>query len=113
MDCLFCKIANEGDHSGAVYEDDEVYAFNDINPVAPVHILIVPKRHIQSLAHAEEGDAAIIGKMMLIAKKIAEEKGLAEKGYRVTINIGADGGQTVPHLHIHLIGGRKLKVHVD
>ncbi|MCL2695129.1 MAG: histidine triad nucleotide-binding protein [Clostridiales bacterium] len=109
IDCIFCKIASGAMGVPPVYEDEEVFAFGDIAPVAPVHILIVPKRHIQSAHELTETDAALLGKMFSAARKIAGETGIDETGYRLATNIGPDGGQSVPHLHLHLIGGRKLK----
>ncbi len=107
-DCLFCKIIAGEIPSGKVYEDEYVYAFNDISPEAPVHVLIVPKEHIASCNEITEENAEIISKIFLAAKKIAEEKGIAEGGYRIVNNCGDDGGQTVKHLHFHLLGGRSL-----
>lgn len=107
-DCLFCKIIAGEIPSGKVYEDEYVYAFNDISPEAPVHVLIVPKAHIASCNEITEENAEIISKIFLAAKKIAEEKSIAEGGYRVVNNCGDDGGQTVKHLHFHLLGGRSL-----
>ncbi|MGD0733870.1 MAG: histidine triad nucleotide-binding protein [Terracidiphilus sp.] len=107
MSCLFCKIIDGSIPSTAVYQDDQCYAFLDIVPQAPVHVLIVPRKHIASLAHAEESDQALIGHLFWAAAEIARDKGLA-KGYRVSISIGEDGGQTVDHLHVHLLGGRPM-----
>ena len=108
MDCIFCKIANREMSSEIVYEDDEVIAFKDIKPVAPVHLLIITKKHIPSVDHLETGDKELIGGLFLVAQKIAREQGVAETGYRLVFNIGPDAGQTVDHLHLHLIGGHKL-----
>jgi len=108
-DCIFCKIANGEMSVPPVYEDREVFAFADIAPVAPVHVLIVPKRHIGSAHELGEADAALPGKLFAAARKIAEELGIAESGYRLVTNIGPEGGQSVGHLHLHVIGGRKLK----
>lgn len=107
-DCLFCKIISGEIPSSKVYEDEYVYAFNDISPEAPVHVLIVPKEHIASCNDINEKNADIIGKVFLAAKEIAAEKGIAENGYRVVNNCGDDGGQSVKHLHFHLLGGRSL-----
>jgi len=107
MSCLFCKIVEGTIPSTAVYQDELCYAFADINPQAPVHVLIVPREHIDSLAECNEGNRALLGHLALAAAEIARAKGLA-KGYRVVINTGADGGQTVDHLHVHLLGGRSL-----
>jgi len=108
MDCIFCKIANKEMPSEIVYEDDEVVAFKDIKPVAPVHLLIITKKHIPSVDHLESGDKELIGSLFLVAQKIAREQGVAETGYRLVFNVGPDAGQTVDHLHLHLIGGHKL-----
>jgi len=94
--------------SKIVYEDDEVIAFKDIKPVAPVHLLIITKKHIPSVDHLETGDKDLIGGLFLIAQKIAREQGVTETGYRLVFNIGPDAGQTVDHLHLHLIGGHRL-----
>lgn len=108
MDCIFCKIAHKDIPSKLVYEDDEVLAFDDINPEAPVHVLVIPKKHIASFNELTEADGLLLGKMMLIMQKIAEEKGIAQSGYRIVNNCGEQGGQTVGHLHFHLLGGREM-----
>jgi histidine triad (HIT) family protein len=92
-----------------VHEDDQVLAFRDINPRAPIHILIIPKQHLESLASVADENRDLMGHMMLTTKKIARDEGLSQSGYRTVINIGADGGQTVNHLHLHLLGGRALR----
>ena len=107
-DCLFCKIIKGEIPSSKVYEDEYVYAFKDIEPVAPVHILIVPKKHISSLNEISEEDEVLLGKIFLAIKKIAKKLGVEEKGYRVINNCGKDAGQTVMHLHFHLIAGTKM-----
>lgn len=107
VDCLFCKIIAGTIPSKKVYEDDKTYAFDDINPQAPTHVLIVPKKHIVDIKEAGEADAELIGYCNLVAAKIARERGL-NRGYRTVYNVGPDAGQTVFHLHLHLIGGRKL-----
>ena len=107
-DCLFCKIIKGEIPSTKVYEDDEILAFNDINPAAPIHILVIPKKHIASLAHMEKEDEAIVGKIYGVINKIAEEKGFKESGYRVIVNCGKDAGQEVMHLHFHILAGKKL-----
>jgi histidine triad (HIT) family protein len=107
MSCLFCKILDGSIPSTAVYQDDQCYAFPDIGPQAPVHILVVPRRHIESLAETSSADAALLGHLMVVATQIARDKAL-HKGYRVVINTGSDGGQTVEHLHLHLLGGRPM-----
>lgn len=108
-DCLFCKIVNGDINSEKIYEDDEILAFKDINPKAPVHILIIPKKHIESLKSIENDDEALMGKIITKIKKIAEEQGL-ENGYRVVNNCGEDGCQEVMHIHFHLLGGKKLSI---
>lgn len=108
MDCLFCKIINGEIGSSKVYEDDKVYAFRDIEPQAPVHILIIPKEHIASANELDEKNSAIVGHIFAVAAKIAEEEDIAQGGYRIVNNCGEDGGQTVKHLHFHLLGGRSL-----
>ncbi|MGA2571277.1 MAG: histidine triad nucleotide-binding protein [Terracidiphilus sp.] len=107
MSCLFCKIAAGAIPSTPVYQDELVYAFADINPMAPVHVLIVPREHIASLDEMSKDHRALLGHLAWVAAEIARQKGLA-KGYRVVVNTGADGGQTVDHLHLHLLGGRSL-----
>ena len=107
-DCLFCKIIEGKIPSQIVYEDEDILAFNDINPIAPVHVLVIPKKHITSLAHMQEGDEELIGKIYKVINKIAEEKGVKEDGYRAVVNCGENGGQEVMHLHFHLLAGKKL-----
>lgn len=106
--CIFCAIANKQSPAELEYEDEEIVAFRDINPKASVHILIVPKKHISSVTSLEETDTLLIGKMILAAKKLAEEKGIADDGYRLVINAGKHSGQVVDHIHLHLIGGEPL-----
>jgi histidine triad (HIT) family protein len=108
MDCIFCKIVAGEIPSDTVYQDEEIIAFRDINPQAPVHIVIIPRKHITSLSRLSEGDSALVGHMVATANKLAEDEGVADKGYRVVINCGKEGGQLVPHLHMHLVGGRQL-----
>lgn len=105
--CLFCKIIAKEIPSKAEYEDDEIYAFADVNPQAPAHILIVPKKHFSQVADISESDAELMGKLILIGRKLAAKKKL-EKGYRIVINNGPQAGQTVFHLHFHLLGGRRF-----
>ena len=107
MDCIFCKIVAGQIPSKKVWEDDRAYAFHDIDPKAPTHILVVPKKHLASLAHAEAEDEALLGHLLLAASQIAREQGLG-KGYRVAISTGAEGGQTFDHLHLHILGGRQM-----
>ena len=101
-DCIFCKIIKKEIPSSIVYEDSEILAFRDINPVAPIHILVIPKKHISSLIDFNEEDELIIGKIYTVINKIAEQEGIAEKGFRVIVNCGEDGGQEVKHLHFHI-----------
>jgi histidine triad (HIT) family protein len=107
MSCLFCKIVEGEIPSAKVYEDELCYAFGDIHPQAPVHVLIVPREHIGSLAEAVEDHRALLGHLLWVAAQIARSKGL-DKGYRVVLNNGDDGGQTVDHLHVHVLGGRAM-----
>ena len=107
-DCLFCKIIKGEIPSNKVYEDEEILAFNDINPAAPIHILVIPKKHINSLVEIEKEDEILIGKIYGVINKIAEEKGFKENGYRVIVNCGKDGGQEVMHLHFHVLAGAKF-----
>ena len=107
-DCLFCKIIKGEIPSNKVYEDEEILAFKDIIPVAPIHILVIPKKHIGSLAHMEKEDEIIVGKIYGVINKIAEEQGFKENGYRVIVNCGKDAGQEVMHLHFHLLAGKKF-----
>ena len=108
MDCIFCKIVNGKIPSDVIYQDEELIAFRDINPVAPVHLLLIPKRHIASLARLDEADSSLMGHMVITASQLAKKEGIAERGYRLVVNSGKEGGQLVPHLHMHLIGGRQL-----
>ncbi len=105
-DCLFCRIAAKEIPSSMVYEDDKIFAFNDINPQAPVHILVIPKEHIPSITDVKDG--SILGELYNIINKLAEAKGVKATGFRVIVNHGRDSGQAVPHLHFHLLGGRHL-----
>ena len=108
-DCIFCKIAAGEIPSQKVYEDESVVAFKDLSPKAPVHVLIVPKKHIQSIAHFQAGDKELAAHIFVdVVPKLANELGIAEGGFRVVMNTGDDGGQTVHHLHVHLLGGRKM-----
>ena len=108
-DCLFCKIIKREIPASIVYEDDRVLAFNDINPQAPTHVLVVPKRHIASLAELAAEDDAIVGEMVRRAAAIAESRGIAAGGYRTVFNTNRDAGQTVFHIHLHLLGGRTMR----
>jgi len=108
MDCIFCKIIAGEIPTEILYQDEEIIAFRDIKPLAPVHLLIVPRKHIPSLVNLTEAETQLIGHMTRIASKLAAEQGIADRGYRLAINCGAEGGQLVPHLHMHLLGGRQL-----
>ena len=107
-DCLFCKIRDGEIPCHKVYEDDDVIAFKDVNPQAPTHVLVVPRKHIATINDLEEDDGNIIGAMMMAAKEIAAAEGIAEDGYRLVLNCNAKAGQTVFHIHLHLLGGRAL-----
>ena len=104
MDCVFCKIAGGEIPTEKIYEDEDIIAFNDLDPQAPIHFLVIPKKHITSLATLDEADSLLIGKIMLVIQKLEKENNL--EGYRVVTNIGEEGGQSVPHLHFHVLGGR-------
>ena len=106
---LFEKIANHEIPAKIVYEDAEIVAFHDVNPQAPCHIIIIPRKPITSINDLEPGDAELVGKLFLVAKQLAEQCGVAESGYRLVFNCGADAGQSVDHIHLHLLGGRDLK----
>jgi histidine triad (HIT) family protein len=106
-DCLFCKIVSGAIPSTAVYRDEHLYAFRDVSPQAPIHILIVPVRHLASVAEAQAGDELLLGALLRRAAQLAAQAGLAN-GYRLVVNTGVDGGQSVAHLHVHLLGGRPL-----
>ena len=108
MACLFCDISTGKTSSKTVYEDDELVAFHDINPKAPTHILVVPKRHIPSITDVEASDASLVGKMVWRAKELANEHGLTDRGFRLVFNCGPDAGYSVFHIHLHLMGGRVL-----
>jgi histidine triad (HIT) family protein len=108
MDCIFCKIVAGKVPSEIVYQDEEVFAFRDISPQAPTHVLVIPRRHIPSLSDLSEAEAPIITRMVNIASQLAKREAIADRGYRLVINNGKEGGQVVPHLHLHLLGGRKL-----
>jgi histidine triad (HIT) family protein len=107
-DCIFCKIAAGEIPSNILYRDEDVFAFPDVNPLTPVHILVLPIKHIPSLADMTDADAPLFGKMVMVANHIAREHGIDKSGYRLSVNSGSDAGQLVSHLHIHLMGGRPL-----
>lgn len=109
MDCLFCKIIAGEIPSTKVYEDDLVFAFRDIDPQAPTHILIIPKHHISSINEVNDDNCAVVGHIFKVAAEIAKSEGIAEDGYRIVTNIGVNGGQTVDHMHYHMLGGRSLQ----
>ena len=106
-ECIFCKITNKEIPSDLLYEDDEIIALSDINPIAPVHILIISKKHIESVIELEKDDEKLVGKMVGIARDLAAKNEL--EGYKLMINVGSEGGQTVDHLHLHMFGGRVLE----
>lgn len=107
-DCVFCRIVNHTLPSKIVHEDELVLAFEDVNPQAPVHVLIIPKRHVRSVEELGKADSGLLGHLVLTCSKVAREKGIAQSGYRLVANTGFDGGQTVFHLHLHLLGGRRM-----
>ncbi len=107
-DCIFCKIIKGEIPSNKVYEDEEILAFHDINPATPIHILVVPKKHIESLVHLEKEDEVLVGKIYGVINKIAEEQGFKDEGFRVIVNCGENGGQEVMHLHFHILAGKRL-----
>ena len=107
-DCIFCKMVSGEIQPDKVMETDDILAFRDLNPQAPTHILVIPKKHISTTNDITEADIALMGKLHLVAKDIAAQEGLAESGYRTVINCNADGGQAVFHIHLHLLGGRAM-----
>lgn len=107
-DCLFCKIIAGQIPAQVVYQDEHVIAFRDINPTAPTHVLVIPRQHIASVNEASKENAELLGRLFVTAKEVAKLEGLTEKGYRLVVNCGEDAGQTVFHLHLHVIGGRSL-----
>lgn len=109
MSCIFCKIINGEIPSNKIYEDDKVLAFHDVNPEAPVHFLVIPKEHIQNVNELNEKNADIISHIFLVINKIVRDLNISETGYRVVNNCGKDGGQTVDHMHFHVLGQRDLK----
>ena len=106
--CIFCRIAAGEVPADIIYQDEEFLAFRDISPQAPVHVLIIPKTHITSAAELTEGQERLAARLIIIANKLAEKEGIARKGYRLAMNCGPEGGQVVPHLHLHLLGGRQM-----
>ena len=110
--CIFCKIIKREIPSSIVYEDEEIIAFRDVNPVAPIHILVIPKKHINSLIDLKQEDEKVIGRIYTVINKIANQEGIDKRGFRVVVNCGEDGGQEVKHLHFHIIGGKKLGIKI-
>ncbi len=108
MDCIFCQIIAGKVPSDILYQDEELIAFRDINPMAPTHLLVIPKKHTSSLAHLPDVETPLIGHMVKVANQLAKEEGIFDSGYRLVISCGKEGGQLVPHIHMHLLGGRKL-----
>ena len=108
MDCIFCKIVNNEIPSDTVYRDEKIIAFRDINPIAPVHILLIPREHIEKVSDLDETSTPLVAHMVTVANQLAKQEGIAETGYRLVMNCGKQGGQLVPHLHMHLLGGRQL-----
>jgi histidine triad (HIT) family protein len=107
-DCLFCKMVNGQIKPAVVYEDDEVLAFRDVNPQAPTHVLVIPKRHISTVNDLDAGNVHLVGRMMLAAKQVAADAGIAERGYRTVLNCNPEAGQSVYHIHLHVLGGRPM-----
>jgi histidine triad (HIT) family protein len=107
-ECIFCRIVAGELPGDIVYQDEDFLAFRDVIPKAPTHILVIPKAHITSAAELADGQENLAGRLVVIASKLAEKEGIASKGYRLTINCGPEGGQVVPHLHLHLLGGRQM-----
>ncbi len=108
MDCIFCNIAAGKIPSDILYQDEKVVAFRDVNPQAPVHLLVIPRKHIGQLSELTEKDSSLIGRMIEVANQLAKREGIAGSGYRLVINSGKEGGQLVPHLHLHVLGKRQL-----
>jgi histidine triad (HIT) family protein len=107
-ECIFCQIVNKNIPAKVVYEDDRILAFDDINPQAPVHVLIIPKEHYASLEDIPEGSTDFLGHILIKARQVAQEKGVGESGYRIVLNTGTDSGQDVFHIHFHVLGGRHM-----
>jgi histidine triad (HIT) family protein len=108
-DCIFCKIAEKKIPAKIVYEDEQVVGFEDANPQAPVHVLVIPRRHIPTVLDTREEDAPLLSRMLEVCKKIARDKGIAERGFRIVTNCNPEGGQIVYHFHLHVLGGRQLR----
>lgn len=107
-DCVFCNIVNKTIEAEVLFENGELIVIKDILPKAPVHLLVIPKKHIVSIGHMEEADAKLVGDMILVAKEMAKKFGVSETGYKLIFNVGRDGGQVIAHLHLHLLGGKML-----
>ena len=112
MDCIFCKIVQKKITADVVYEDEDVIAFRDAHPIAPVHVLVIPKKHIASVADISEKDTLLMGKLIATAKKIAEDLKISGNGYKLLFRVGEHGGQEVGHIHLHLIGGARLSENI-
>jgi len=112
MECVFCKIINKEIPVEFLYEDELVAAFKDIKPIVPVHILIIPKEHLESIADLEDKHEALAGRLVMVAKELAVKLGIAAKGYKLLFRVGRDGGQEVPHIHLHLLGGGKMSENI-
>ena len=108
MDCIFCNIAKGKFNTNFLYEDSEIIAFYDVNPQAPTHVLIIPRQHIVTINDTDSKDELLLGKMILVAKQLAEQHHLKEPGYRLVFNVNSQGGQAVYHIHLHLLGGRQM-----
>lgn len=106
--CIFCQISNHQQPAEIVYEDEQMIVFKDISPKAPVHLLIVPKKHIDSIEHLEEEDKELVSQMIFLAKKIAQEQGISQTGYKLLFNVGRAAGQIIGHIHLHLMGGGEM-----
>jgi len=106
--CIFCKIAGGEIQAETIYKDDAILAFPDLKPKAPLHVVIIPRKHIEKISDVREGEITILGKMLFAATKIAREKNIESSGYRIVVNCGADAGQEIFHIHLHLLGGRRL-----
>jgi histidine triad (HIT) family protein len=107
-DCVFCNIVNRTIEAQILFENERLIVIKDILPKAPVHLLIIPKKHILSITHTEAEDEALVGEMIVIAKEMAKKYGIGESGYKLVFNVGRDGGQVIPHLHLHLLGGKLM-----
>ena len=108
MDCLFCRMASGAMDVPKLHEDDLCFAIRDINPRAPVHFMVIPREHIPTVLDLEEGHGPLLGRLFVVANRLAAEEGIAERGYRLAFNVGDDGGQTIYHIHLHVLGGRRL-----